>query len=149
VTWWYAFAAAPYHPDLMVRALAASWRWVGLRRLPYHGTEISFFATREDQGDGAAWFHIYATTEVATDYSRAVYREGVTVRVRVLNPDVCHIALRRSGEVVLLIGNTSAGSSIVPIELGDVLAPEQAYEVRLYDSEGQTWRSGDPDRGMR
>ncbi len=216
VTWWYAFAAAHYHPELMVRALAASfehyaanpktnntvpgqfsewfdgeslvnrgmrlspwepprflwaavegvcgvvlqpgqpkinplvpasWRWVGLRRLPYHGTEISFFATREDQGDGGARFHIYATTEVATEHSLAVYREDVTERVRVLNPDVCHIALRRPGEVVLLIGNTSAGSSIVPIELGDALAPERAYEVHLYDSEGQTWRRGDADRG--
>jgi hypothetical protein len=67
--------------------------------------------------------------------------------VRGLNPDVCHVALRRPGEAVLLLGNTSAGSSIVPIELGDVLAPETTYDVRLYDSESQTWRTGDGDRG--
>jgi len=216
VTWWYAFAAARYHPELMVRALAASfehyavnpktnntvpgqfsewfdgeslvnrgmrlspwepprflwaavegvcgvvlqpgrpkinplvpasWRWVGLRRLPYHGAEVSFFATREHPGDAASQFHIYATTEVTTEHTLEVYREDVTERVCVLNPDVCHIALRRPGEVVLLIGNTSAGSSIVPIELGDVLAPEMTYEVHLYDSESRTWRQGDADRG--
>jgi len=216
VTWWYAFAAARYHPELMVRALSASfehyaanpktnntvpgqfsewfdgeslvnrgmrlspwepprflwaavegvcgvvlqpgqpkinplvpasWRWVGLRRLPYHGREISFFATREERDAPGARFHIYATTEVATAHALEVYREDVTDLVRVPNPDVCHVALRRPGEVVLLIGNTSAGSSIVPIELGDVLAPETTYAVHLYDSESQTWRRGDAESG--
>jgi hypothetical protein len=216
LTWWYAFAAARYHPELMVRALAASfahyaanpktnntvpgqfsewfdgeslvnrgmrlspwepprflwaavegvcgvvlqpgapkinplvpahWRWVGLRRLPYHGREISFFATREERGERAAAFHTYATTDVVTDHTLEVYAEDVTERVRGLNPDVCHVALRRPSEAVLLLGNTSAGSSIVPIELGDVLAPETTYDVQLYDSESQTWRTGDRDRG--
>jgi len=216
VTWWYAFAAARYHPELMVRALAASfahyaanpktnntvpgqfsewfdgeslvnrgmrlspwepprflwaavegvcgvvlqpgrpkinplvpvtWRWVGLRRLPYHGGEFSFFAVREDMGVSGGQFHIYATTDVATDHALAVYREDVTDQVGVANADVCHMALRRPGEVALLIGSTSADSSVVPIELGDVLAPETTYAVHLYDSESQTWRQGEADRG--
>src|SRR5262249_47386872 len=133
LSWWYAFAAARYHPELMVRALTASfnhyavdpknnntvpgqfsawfdgesqvnrgmrlspwepprylwaavegvcgvvlqpgelkiqplvpahWRWVALRCLPYHGGQVSFFATREGQDQGTGIFHIYATTEV-------------------------------------------------------------------------------------
>ncbi|HVC79279.1 MAG TPA: amylo-alpha-1,6-glucosidase [Chloroflexota bacterium] len=212
LTWWYAFGAARYHPDLLVRALAASfahyaadprtnntvpgqfsewfdgeslvnrgmrlspwepprflwaavegvcgivlqpgrpkvnplvpphWRWVGLRKLPYHGAEISFFAIREGERERAGHFHIHATYDVATDHALSRYEEDVTEMVRVLNPDVCHLALRRPGEAVLLIGNTSPTTTIVPLELGGLLTPEAEYTVHLYDSESRTWRHGE------
>lgn len=215
LTWWYAFGAARYHPETLVRALTASfahyaanprsnntvpgqfsewfdgeslvnrgmrlspwepprflwaavegvcgvvlqpgmprinplvpanWRWLGLRRVRYHGAEISFFATREDQG-GAGDFHIYATTQVDTDHMLSVYMEDATEEVRVLNPDVRHLALRRPDEAVLLLGNTSAGTSIVPLELRGLLAPEATYQVRLYESESQSWRGGEAIAG--
>ncbi|HVA89723.1 MAG TPA: amylo-alpha-1,6-glucosidase [Chloroflexota bacterium] len=212
LTWWYAFGAARYHPELLVRALAASfahyaadprsnntvpgqfsewfdgeslvnrgmrlspwepprflwaavegvcgvvlqpgqlkinplvpahWRWVGLRKLPYHGAEISFFAIREDEGKHAGQFHIYATAEVATKHELSLYAEDVTEAVGVLNPRVCHLALRRPDEVVLLLGNTSASTTIVPLELDGLLARDATYTVHLYDSESHTWRRGE------
>ncbi len=216
LTWWYAFAAARYHPELMVRALTASfthyathprnnntvpgqfsewfdgeslinrgmrlspwepprflwaviegvcgvvlrpgkprieplvpasWRWVALRRLPYHGGELSFFATREHQDDHASAFHISATTEVDTDHSLEVYADDATETVRVGNPDVCHVALRRPGEAVLLIGHTGADTSVVPVDLGTLLADDRVYSVELYDSESYAWRSGETATG--
>jgi hypothetical protein len=213
LSWWYAFAAARYHPEIMVRALAASfehyavnpkgnntvpgqfsewfdgaslvnrgmrlspwepprflwaavegvcgvvlqpgppkieplvpahWRWVGLRSLPYHGTEISFFATREGSEAG---FHIYTTIEVNSAHDVDVYTEDVTECVRVLHPEVCHLALRRSDKVVLLLGQTSAETSIVPVELGDLLDTGSSYTMRLYDSESGGWRQGETGTG--
>ncbi len=216
LTWWYAFAAARYHPELMVHALAASfehyasdprknttvpgqfsewfdgeslvnrgmrlspwepprflwaavegvcglvlqpgspkinplvptsWLWVGLRRVPYHGDEFSFFATREMKHDPQAPFHIYATLDVETEHTLDVYTDDVTETVRVRNPDIRHVALRRSGEAVLFLGNTHSGSSVVPVELGDLLAAEAHYHVQLYDSESQSWRDCDANIG--
>jgi hypothetical protein len=216
LTWWFAFGAARYHPNILVNALAASfahyaanprnnntvpgqfsewfdgeslvnrgmrlspwepprflwaavegvcgvvllpdkpkinplipaqWRWVGLRRLPYHGKEISYFAAREGEAEQPDAFHIYAETEVATDHTLSVYAEDVTESVRVLNPDVCHIALRRPGEVVLLLGNTGPNTSIVPMECAGLFAAETNYTVHVYDSESRRWGGGDVTRG--
>jgi hypothetical protein len=62
--------------------------------------------------------------------------------VKVLNPDVCHVALRRPGRAVLMLGDTGSTTSIVLIELGSMLDGAD-YGVRLYDSEAHVWRSGD------
>ena len=208
LTWWYAFAAARYHPELMVKALTASfahyaadpktnntvpgqfsewfdgegltnrgmrlspwepprflwaaiegvcgvvlqpghlrvnplvprtWRWVGLRRLPYHGVEISFFATRERGGTEALGFRVYATTRVVTDDPLEVYDEDVTDTVGVLDPAVAHIALRREGETVVFIGNTGSETVVVPVDLGGLLRAELPYAVRAYSSERYVW----------
>jgi hypothetical protein len=119
------------------------WRWVGLRKLPYHGAEISFLAIREDEGEHAGQFHIRATCDVATDHELSRYEEDVTDTVGVLNPDVCHLALRRPGEAVLLVGNTSPNTMIVPLDLNGLLTPDTDYTVDLYDSESHTWRHGE------
>jgi hypothetical protein len=207
LTWWFAFAAARYHPDLMTRALMSSfshyaaqpkkhntvpgqfgewfdgeslvnrgmrlspwepprflwaaiegvcgvilqpgnlriqplipaaWRWVALSRLPYHGQFVTYFAVREEQGPR---LHIYSTAEVTTDHRFDLFEEDVTDMVNVLDPSVQHVALRRPGRTVLLLGHTSPTTSIVPIELGDVL-PASPCSIRLYDSEVFEWRSG-------
>ncbi len=127
--------------------MPASWRWVALRRLPYHGSEISFFATREHLGDHASDFHISATTEVETNHSLEVYAEDATETVRVGNPDVCHVALRRQGEAVLLIGHAGVDTSVVPVDLGALLSGDTMYSVELYDSESYAWRLGETATG--
>jgi len=58
------------------------------------------------------------------------------------NPDVCHVALRRPGEAVLLIGYAGADTSVVSVELGTLLADDSLYTVALYDSESFAWRDG-------
>jgi len=208
LTWWYAFAAARYHPELMVKALTTSfahyaadpktnntvpgqfsewfdgegltnrgmrlspwepprflwaaiegvcgvvlqpghlrvnplvprtWRWVGLRRLPYHGVEISFFATRESGGSDALGFRVYATTRVVTDDLLEVYDEDVTDKVSVLDPAVARVALRREGETVVLIGNPGSETVVVPVDLGALLHAGMRYVVRAYSSERYAW----------
>ena len=120
------------------------WRWVALRHLPYHGKDITFFATREHE-DGR--FRIYATTDIDTTYPLEVFDEDVSAKVKVLDPSVRHVALRRPDRVLLLLGQTGPTTGIVPIELGDLI-DVGSYNVRLYDSEAYTWRDGEFEAGQ-
>lgn len=82
-----------------------------------------------------------------TDHSLEVYADDATETVRVGNPDVCHVALRRPGETVVLIGHTGTDTSVVSVELGTLLADDSLYTVALYDSESYAWRSGETATG--
>lgn len=209
MTWWYAFAAARYHPDVMVKALHASfahyardpkkhntvpgqfsewfdgeslvnrgmrlspweaprflwaavegvcgvmlrpggqhpqmhpllpedWRWVGIRRLPYHGHCFSFFAT-EEQGR----FRLYTDHPMNTRHHLEQYEEECSNQVLVLNGHLEHLALRRPDEVTLCIGNTSRETTVSPVYLlNHILAPEQPYQLSIYNSERQAWVTG-------
>jgi hypothetical protein len=209
MTWWFAFAAARYHPDVMVKALHASfahyardpkkhntvpgqfsewfdgeslvnrgmrlspweaprflwaavegvcglmlrpgeqhpqmhpllpeeWRWVGLRRLPYHGHLLSCFVAREQQR-----FRLYSDQPINTRHHLEVFQEEVSDQVLVLNGHLEHLALRRPGEVTLCIGNTSRETVVSPVYLlAQLLHPEQPYQLTIYNSERQAWVTG-------
>jgi hypothetical protein len=207
LTWWYAFAAARYYPEAMVRALRASfahyaadpktnhtvpgqfsewfdgeslvnrgmrlspwepprflraavegvcglmltpeqpsvaplvppsWKWVALRRLPYQGREVSYVALR--QGDQ---FHLYATCEVQTTYPAEVYSEDVSSQVQAPSPSAMVVALRRADELLIVVGNAGTQTSIVPVNLSDLVDPAATYDVHLYNSERGAW---EPER---
>jgi glycogen debranching enzyme len=215
MTWWYAFAAARYHPEFMVRALRASfehygrnprknntvpgqfsewfdgeslvnrgmrlspweaprflwaavegvcgvmlrpadkcpqihpllpvhWSWVGLRRLPYHGREFSFFAARQE-----GLFHLYADMEIDTRHKLEIYDEEVSEQVIVLNQLLQHLALRRPGELALFVGNTAHETTISPIYIDSLLDPQKTYYIRMYNSERNTWIVGDSGTGKQ
>ena len=211
LTWWYAFAAARYHPEFMVRALRSSfahyavnpkanntvpgqfgewfdgeslvnrgmrlspwepprflwaavegvcglmltpgrprinplipaeWKWVALRRLPYHGGEITFFAAR--QGDQ---FHLYTTADVESPHHVERYDEDVTTGVQVFSTSAAVVALRRPGELLVLIGNVGSATSVVPVELRGLLNPNAQYQMRIFNSERESWLPGHRDSG--
>ena len=50
-----------------------SWKWVALRRLPYAGREISYFAVRTGEG-----FHLFTTCEIETDAVHSLYEQDVS-----------------------------------------------------------------------
>ncbi|MBV8531176.1 MAG: hypothetical protein JO104_07650, partial [Candidatus Eremiobacteraeota bacterium] len=181
LTWWYAFAAARYHPEFMVAALRASfehyardprlhdtvpgqfsewfngdslvnrgmrlspwepprflwaaiegvcgltltgdrpkidplipanWKWVGLRRLPYHGREISYFAVRT-----RGTLMLFTTCEVDTEFVHSLYERDVSDKIPLFSSSVRTIALQRGGEIALLVGNVSDATTSVPIDL--------------------------------
>ena len=203
LTWWYAFAAARYHPEFMVEALRSSfahyaadpktnntvpgqfgewfdgeslinrgmrlspwepprflwaavegvcglmlttgrprvnplvpaaWKWVALRRLPYHGKEITYFAARQNGS-----FRIYANTEIDTDDAAERYDEDVSEQVHVLSTSAQVVALRRAGEIVVLVGNVGTQTSVVPVTLQRLIGNDTTYDVRLYHSERGGW----------
>lgn len=211
LTWWYAFAAARYHPEFMVRALRssfehyganpkvnntvpgqfsewfdgeslvnrgmrlspwepprflwaaiegvcglmlspgkpsvnplvpASWKWIALRRLRYHGSELSYFAVRQ-----AGRFKIYATIDVETEHRAEMFEEDVSARITAFSESAAVVAFRRRGDVAILVGNVGSQTSAVPLNLSRIIEPGATYETRIYDSERDGWEKGAPDSG--
>jgi len=211
LTWWYAFAAARYHPEFMVQALRSSfehyganpknnntvpgqfsewfdgeslinrgmrlspwepprflwaavegvcglmltpgapnvnplvppeWKWVALRRQPYHGREITYFATRHDEQG----FHIFSDTALESAHHVEVYDEEVSARVYAYASSAEVVALRRPGEIVILVGNVGGQTSVVPVGMQDVLDPDSFYDLRIYNSERGAWEASCRER---
>ncbi len=211
LTWWYAFAAARYHPDFMVTALRSSfahyaadpkanntvpgqfsewfdgeslvnrgmrlspwepprflwaavegvcgltltptaarvnplippdWKWVALRRLPYHGREITYFAARQGER-----FHLYANADIETTHHKEIYDEDISTRVHAFSASAEVVALRRPGEIVALVGNVGDQTSVVPVNLQEVLDADASYDLRIYNSEREEWQIGARETG--
>ena len=203
LTWWYAFAAAPSHPEFMVKALRSSfehyaedprryntvpgqfsewfdgeslvnrgmrlspwepprflwaaiegvcgltltddlpqiqplvpadWRWLALRRVPYHGEEISYFAVRTRNT-----FHVYTTCEIDTDHRNSVYITDASDNIPIFSRSARVIAFQREHETILLVGNVTTTSINVPVDLSSILMAEAKYHVRIYNSERDDW----------
>jgi hypothetical protein len=205
LTWWYAFAAAPFHPEFMVKALRSSfehyaedprryntvpgqfsewfdgeslvnrgmrlspwepprflwaaiegvcgltltgdlpqiqplippdWRWLALRRVPYHGEEISYFAVRVRNK-----FHIYTTCEIDTGHPHSVYRTDASDNIPIFSRSARVVAFQREHETIVLIGNVTTTSINVPVDLSSVLLGEAKYRVSIYNSERDVWET--------
>lgn len=205
LTWWYAFAAAPSHPEFMVKALRSSfehyaedprryntvpgqfsewfdgeslvnrgmrlspwepprflwaaiegvcgltltgdvpqiqplvpadWRWLALRRVPYHGEEISYFAVR-----AAGTFHLYTTCELETDHAHTVYTTDASDDIPIFSRKARAIAFQREHETILLVGNVTTTSINVPVDLSWILTGKAKYHLRIYNSERDDWET--------
>src|SRR5579862_4650524 len=205
LTWWYAFAAAPFHPEFMVKALRSSfehyaqnprryntvpgqfsewfdgeslvnrgmrlspwepprflwaaiegvcgltltgelpqirplvpadWKWLALRRVPYHGEEISYFAVRARDG-----FHIYTTREIDSDYPHSVYKTDASNSIPIFSRNDRVVAFQRELETILLVGNASTTFVNVPVDLSSLLTVDAKYRVRIYNSERDDWET--------
>lgn len=49
------------------------------------------------------------------------------------------VALRREGELVVLVGNVGAQTSVVPVSLQGLISNDTLYDMRLYNSERGAW----------
>ncbi|MDQ2872319.1 MAG: hypothetical protein M3R35_04205 [Candidatus Eremiobacteraeota bacterium] len=205
LTWWYAFAAARYHPEFMVDALRASfehyaadprrhntvpgqfsewfdgdslvnrgmrlspwepprflwaaiegvcgliltgerpqinplvppnWKWTALRRLPYRGREISYFAVRTQ---GA--FHLFSTCDVETKSVHSIYEQDVSDRIPIFSRTARVIAFQRERELAVLVGNVGTATTNVPLDLTELLEPHVRYRSRVYNSERDDWET--------
>jgi Bacterial alpha-L-rhamnosidase 6 hairpin glycosidase domain len=204
LTWWYAFAAARYHPEFMVRALRSSfehyavdpkknntvpgqfsewfdgesltnkgmrlspwepprflwaavegvcglmvlpgrarvspiipshWSWVGMRRLPYHGAFVSYFAVRREDGR----LGLYSTAQVDSQFDVTVLDRDVTDDVRCLSDPARIIALAGEDETVILVGNTSTETVAASLNVERILDASKRYALRAYNSERKSW----------
>ncbi len=211
LTWWYAFAAARYHPEFMVRALRASfehyaadpktnntvpgqfsewfdgeslinrgmrlspwepprflwaavegvcglmltpdrprinplipaaWKWVALRQLRYHGRDVTYFVGRHGEH-----LHIYSDCDVQTLHHKELYDEDISTQVRAYAITSEVVALRRANEIMVLVGNVGAQTSVVPLDLTDVVEHDAEYDVRVYNSERGAWEPGHREPG--
>jgi hypothetical protein len=93
-------------------------------------------------------FHIYADCDVQTPHHKGVYEEDISAKVRASAATAEVVALRRAGEVVVFIGNSAAQTVVVPIELVDILDGGARYDLRIYNSERDTWESAGTQLGQ-
>jgi hypothetical protein len=120
-----------------------SWKWVALRRLPYQGHEITYFAAR--QGDH---FQIYANAALQTPHGQERYDEDVSALVHAFSPSAAVVALRRPGEMMVLVGNAGTQTSVVPLSLRELVRAEARYDIRIYNSERGAWETGHRESGQ-
>lgn len=213
VAWWYAAAAAKYHPEFMVQALRTSfeyyardpkknntvpgqfsewmdgeslvnrgmrlspwepphfvlagvqgvcgvtiktgnltfkplipadWKWVGLRRLLYHGREMSFFGVKQPDGP-----HVYGTGdfEASNGAHKHLYEEDVTTQVYTRNPLAQALALKKPGEILVCLGSSAAQTMLFPMRLDHLFEPGKTYQAEVYSSAWNRWISGETSPG--
>lgn len=113
------------------------WKWLGLRRLNYHGGELSYFAIRGDNGA----FDVYSTENIETDGALCVFDRDVSDLISVLTPsNVVHVALRsEGGSLLMLLGSTSSGATTIPFDMGDSVDEGSEYVVREFSSDERVW----------
>jgi hypothetical protein len=119
-----------------------SWRWVGMRRLCYHGSEISFFATRHE-----GTFHICATGPVDTESGSEHFEEDISDHIAAFSEAAAVIAFRGGDKIIVLVGNTSDQTATIPLNLSKVLDPAATYASKIYVSERESWEEFEPKAG--
>ena len=114
----------------------ADWRWLALRRVPYHGEEISYFAVRAGNA-----FHLYTTCEIDSNHPHSVYTTDASDNIPIFSRNARAIAFQREHETILLVGNVTTTSINVPVDASSILTGEAKYHVRIYNSERNDWET--------
>ncbi len=116
------------------------WKWVALKRLPYHGAEITYFANRE-----GGTLRLSSTGDVDTEFPKALYDKDVSADVTVFSENAAVVALQRTDEISVLVGNLATETINVPLDISRLLDPRAMYDVCIYDSERDAWQPGKLD----
>jgi len=115
----------------------ATWKWLALKRLPYHGAEITYFVTRE-----RGTFHLSATADLESEFETERYDTDVSAAVQVLSDDVAVVALERHGEISILVGNIAERTTTAALDISRLLDPRAMYDLCVFDSERDGWQPG-------
>ncbi len=149
-------------PPVVSPLLPLEWKWVGLRRLPYHGTELSYFAGRfgtpspgadathaELERQAGVSLRFFASGPIAFGQGQAgeIFDEDITDKIQVVNDALRCVAFRRAGELFVCVGNTAERTSVGAVELDGLVEPTHKYQLELYNSERGQWSSADATAG--
>jgi mannosylglycerate hydrolase MGH1-like protein len=119
-----------------------SWQWVGVRRLRYHGDEISYLATRHN-----GKFHICATGPVDTSSGYEHFEKDVSDQVAAFSDAAAVIAFTGGDKIIVLVGNVSDQTATIPINLSKIVDPAATYASKIYVSEREAWEDFAPRAG--
>ena len=121
-----------------------SWQWIGVRRLRYHGDEISYFATRHN-----GKFHVCATGPVDTSSGYEHFEKDVSDRITAFSDAAAVIAFTGGDKIVVLVGNVSDQTATIPINLSKIVDPSATYASKIYVSEREAWEDFEPRPGAQ
>jgi hypothetical protein len=105
--------------------LAPQWKWIGARNVPVRGEQLTWFVARVPHPI------LYANFGCETDLTLQLYDRDVTPMLRLGN-DVTEIALRRGGDIVILMGNTASRTVTTPLRFERPLRGR--YHIRYFTS---------------
>jgi glycogen debranching enzyme len=135
---------------MMSPLVPEDWKWVGLRRLPYRGREVAYFAGNQPDGP-----HLYATTDFdaapeapnGANATKHLYDEDVTHQVDSRNPLAHHMAFKRAGEILVCLGSSAQQTLLLPLRLETLLDDNTVYQAEIYSSAWHRWTIGRRARG--
>lgn len=100
------------------------WRWLGLRRMHYKDSFLTFFAIFED-GDT----HLYSNLHVETPHQLHVAGEDVSNKVLVGDHHVHRAGFIRNGEITVCLGSEESESTTFTVLLDGIVDPNTRYRV--------------------
>jgi len=115
--------------------LAPDWRWLGVRRIRYGDSYISWFVVRSPA------LTMYATFRFKSELDYHTYDDDMTDELLdAVSDDVSAILLARGDELVLFVGNTAERTVSTSIVFKRRL--ESAFSVRFFNSMRGEWVDG-------
>jgi hypothetical protein len=118
--------------------MPSGWSWLGVRRLPLLGRELSYFVIRDHSR-----FRIFANGQLEVEGELEVFDEDVSERIDLLDTDMVVLALRRRDEWLLCIGSTLDVAYTFPLSLRRLLDPHTNYQAHLYNPSLGRWVEGE------
>jgi hypothetical protein len=122
--------------------MPSGWTWLGVRRLPLEGHELSYFVIRDHSR-----FRIFANGQLEVEGELEVFDEDVSERIDRLDTDMVVLALRRRDEWLICIGSTLDVAYTFPLSLRRLLDERARYQVSLYTPSLGRWIEGETGEG--
>lgn len=114
--------------------MPSGWRWLGVRRLPLFGREVSYFVIRDH-----ARFRVFSNTSLDVEGDLETFEEDVSDRIERLDPDMEVIAFRRGQEWLICIGSTLNVAYTFPLSLTRLVDEQRRYRAHLYNADLGRW----------
>ncbi len=111
--------------------LSPTWKWLGVRNVPYRGHDLSWFAVRAPE------LRMYVNQQLDESVQYDQYDEDVTQNVHVTGADAVAIAFRSEQRLVVLVGNTSDRAILTAVRFD--LDVAGSYFVRQFNSLREAW----------
>lgn len=118
-------------PNLTPRP-ARDWKWLGVRNLRLRGQNLSWFAVQTDK------LTVYSSYGFPSVDQAHRYDEDVSPNAHVTGEEAIVVALRRDGNVVILIGNTRDRTVSTALSLG-IPDLDRLTKLRVYNSLRSEW----------
>ncbi len=118
-------------PPGLAPHITPSWKWYGMRNLPFRGRSLTWFAVRTPE------LTIYANTDFA-GVTAETYTEDISHLLRLSGAAVVALGLRRADSFVVLIGSTAQHCVIVALSIVDPQL-SRPHSVRTYNSLRNAW----------
>jgi hypothetical protein len=120
--------------------LSPDWRWLGVRRLRFHGGFVSWFVVREPA------LTMYASFRFKSELDYHAFDRDVTDDLlETTNDDVAAILLEREEEFALFVGNTADRTVATSVIFKKRL--KARFGVRIFNSMRGEWMDGNDVTG--